>query len=418
MEFRLSNTLHRRTRCRLCESKSLELVVSLTSTPLANAFVPASELDKKQELFPLDVFFCCNCGHAQLLDVVDPVLLFENYVYVSGTSPVSIEYFRTYAEEVITRFNVPKGAFVLDIGSNDGTLLRFFKEADLRVLGVDPAKDIARAATQAGIETLVTFFTPELATEIKLKHGRASVIMANNVFAHADDLKGIVDGIRHLLTPDGLFVFEVSYLVDVYRKTLFDTIYHEHLSYHTVKPLRDFFARNDMEMIETVRIDTQGGSLHGIVQLAGGERNVGISVTKLIALEAELGLDWPGTLQTFSAKIEDVKTRLRTLLLGLTGEGKKIAAYGAAAKATTLMYHFDIGPDILDFIVDDSPLKQGLYSPGYHIPVLPSSAIYEHKPDYLLILAWNFAGPIMAKHTAFTDAGGHFIVPLPQIEMI
>lgn len=415
--LRVKNQLHRRTTCRLCGSGSLELVISLAPTPLANAFVPAGELNRKQDIFPLDVFSCRGCGHVQLLDVVDPALLFENYVYVSGTSPVFVEHFHKYAQDIISRFSVPRGALVVDIGSNDGTLLQFFKEAGLRVLGIDPAKNISQTATEAGVETLPTFFTANLAADIKAKHGQASVVTANNVFAHADDLNDMVDGIRELLASDGIFVFEVSYLVDLYCKALFDMIYHEHLSYHAIKPLREFFGRHDMEMIESLRVETHGGSLRGIVQQVGGPHQVGTSVAEVIAIEDELGIDRLEKLRAFSARIQEVKVELRRLLLGLKYRGKKIAGYGAPAKATTLMYHFGIGPDVLDFIVDDSPLKQGLYSPGHHIPVLPPSAIYDRKPDYLLVLAWNFAESILVKHEAFAAAGGHFIFPLPRVEI-
>ena len=206
-------------------------------------------------------------------------------------------------------------------------------------------------------------------------------------------------------------------MLDVYQKSLFDTIYHEHLDYHTVKPLHSFFERNGMEMVEAVRVHTHGGSLRGIVQTAYGGLEMGPSIAELIAMESELGLDRPQTFKLFVGNINKLKTKLGSLLSELKGEGRKIAGFGAPAKATTLMYHFEISADILDFIVDDSPLKQGLYSPGHHIPVLPPSAIYERKPDYLLLLAWNFAEPIIAKHRAFTEAGGHFIIPLPQVEI-
>lgn len=390
---------------------------SLTPTPPANAFVSAAERSKKQECFPLDLFFCENCSHLQLLDVVDPALLFENYVYVSGTSPVFVKHFQDYADALIKRYGLRAGGLAVDIGSNDGTLLRFFKEAGFKVLGIDPAKDIAARATASGIETLPAFFTPELARKLVKKHGPAAVITGNNVFAHADDLKGIAQGVREWLAPDGIFAFEVSYLADVYNKTLFDTIYHEHLAYHSVKPLRDFFEANGLELIDVQRVDSHGGSLRGIVQKAGGPRKTSNSVGETIRMEDQLGLHRAETFRAYAAKIDQLKQHLGALLHGLKSKGKKIAAFGAPAKATTLMYHFGLGPEVIDFIVDDSPLKQNLYSPGLHIPVVPSSSIAAEKPDYLLVLAWNFADSIIAKNKAFKDAGGHFIVPLPQVEL-
>jgi SAM-dependent methyltransferase len=414
----MSQSSTRRSTCRLCQSRNLELVLSLTPTPPANAFVTAADLDKNEERFPLDVFFCKDCAHVQLLDVVDPSVLFKNYVYVSGTSPVFVKHFKDYAADMIQKFKLGKGAFVLEIGSNDGTLLRFFKEAGMNVLGIDPAEAIARAATQKGIETISTFFTSKLAEAVRSEHGHADLIVANNVFAHADDLQDIVGGVRTLLKPHGVYVFEVSYLVDVYEKTLFDTIYHEHVCYHSVKPLRAFFKANGMELIAVQSVDTHGGSLRGMAQLAGGPHPVEGSVAEFIKREESLGLDKAATIKGFSAKINKLRDELYALLKKLKNEGKRIAAFGAPAKATTLMLHFGIGPEFVDFIVDDSPLKQGLYSPAFHIPVVPSTEIDKRKPDYLVILAWNFAEPIMAKNAAFRQKGGHFIIPVPTVRVV
>lgn len=409
---------HRRSTCRLCGGGRLTMVLSLVPTPPANAFVPASEIGTPQPAFPLDLFFCEDCAHVQLLDVVDPRVLFENYVYVSGTSPVFVRHFEDYANDVVARFAIRPGALALDIGSNDGTLLSFFQKAGMAVLGVDPARDIAQAATARGIETIADFFTPALAARIRAERGAASVITANNVFAHVDDLAGVARGVRALLAEDGVFVFEVSYLVDVTEKTLFDTIYHEHLAYHSVQPLLRFLEANDLELIEAIRVDSHGGSLRGVAQPKGGPRPVGASVAEAVALERRLGLDRAETFHAFARDIEALKDELGALLRRLKGEGRSIAGFGAPAKATTLLYHFGIGPDIIDFIVDDSPLKQGLFTPGMHIPVLPGTAIAERKPDYLVVLAWNFAQPIIAKQAAFREAGGRFIVPLPKVEVV
>jgi SAM-dependent methyltransferase len=411
------NLCHRRPTCRLCGGTHLTLVLELAPTPPANAFVSRAELDQPQPMFPLDVFFCEDCFHVQLLDVVDPSVLFENYVYVSGTSPSFVAHFENYAKSVLEQFRPAPGSLVLDIGSNDGTLLRFFQQAGMKVLGVDPARNIAEEATRNGIPTQAAFFSPKLAAEIRAQHGPASVITGNNVFAHIDNLEAIVEGIRTLLAPGGIFVFEVSYLVDVFQNTLFDTIYHEHLDYHSVKPLVPFFKRLGMELIEAVRVGSHGGSLHGIAQLAGGPHPVGKSVAEAIANEEKLGLDRAETFHQFGRNINSLKTDLGKLLRELKAKGKKIAGFGAPAKATTLMYHFGIGPDLIDFIVDDSPLKQNLFTPGQHVPVVPSSVMYAQKPDYVLILAWNFAAPILKSHRAYTDAGGHFIVPIPKLEI-
>jgi SAM-dependent methyltransferase len=393
------------------------MVFALEPTPPANAFIPADQKDIEQERFPLDVFFCEDCAHVQLLDVVDPRVLFENYVYVSGTSPVFVKHFEDYANDIMVRFSPAQDGLVVDIGSNDGTLLSFFQKAGHSVLGIDPAKDIAARATKAGIETITGFFTQDLAHTIKSDRGSAAVITANNVFAHIDDLTGVTLGVRDLLSPEGVFVFEVSYLVDVYEGTLFDMMYHEHLAYHSVKPLCQFFEANGMELIEALRVSSHGGSLRGVAQLKGGTHPVGASAGTAVAMEEKLGLDKAETLRGLARKIDGIKNELGDILRKLKAEGKSIAGFGAPAKATTLMYHFGIGPELIDFIVDDSPLKQGLFTPGMHIPVVGSDAIVDKKPDALVILAWNFAKPIMEKHKAFRRAGGQFIVPLPIVEI-
>lgn len=408
-----------RADCRLCGSRRLEPLFSLGATPLANEFMSEAEKNKDQEHFPLDLYLCLDCGHVQLRDVVDPERLFRHYVYVSSTSPVFVDHFRRYAEAMIRTAQLAPGAAVIEIGSNDGALLQWFKQAGMRVLGIDPARAIAAEATARGIETLAEFFDLPLARRLRAQGWAADLVAANNVFAHADDLHTIVEGVAHLLKPDGLFVFEVSYLADVVEKTLFDTIYHEHLSYHTVRPLVGFFARHGMELVEAIRVESHGGSLRGIAKLSGGRFPKQAGVEELTALEDSLGLSRPDAFRRLFETIQQRRQELVALLRRLKAEGKRIAGFGAPAKATTLMFHFGLGPDVLDYLIDDSPWKQGLYSPGHHIPVVPSAWLYDpaHRPDVVLILAWNFAEPIMHKHRAFHEAGGRFLIPLPKVEL-
>lgn len=406
-----------RTTCRLCESKDLSLVFSLTPTPPANALLSDEVLHNKEEYYPLDLFFCDHCRHLQLLDVVDPATLFENYVYVSGTSPVFVRHFESYAEDVVHRFRLKTGDLAVEIGSNDGTLLRFFKRAGMRTLGVDPAKKIAEIATASGLETWPEFFDQAVASRILKIHGPAAVVCANNVFAHTDDLKGMTQNIRDLLTPEGVFIFEASYLLDVYEKTLFDTIYHEHLDYHSVKPLEGFLMKQGLELIEALRVDTHGGSLRGIAQKRGGPHAQGSSVKELINEEIRAGLDRPQTFHDFARRINQRKEELSQLLKEIKSQGKTIAGFGAPAKATTLMHHFGLGKDVIDFIVDSSPLKQGLFTPGLHVPILPPQSVQERRPDYILILAWNFVPSIIESLKPFQNSGGRFIVPLPEVKV-
>ena len=418
-EPRASAAVRVRSDCRLCGSRQLQRVVSLGATPLANEFITEAERGKPQDRFPLDVHICNGCGHVQLLDVVDPERLFRRYVYVSATAPAFVEHFRRYAAAMLELTGMPAGSSVLEIGSNDGTLLRFFQEAGMRVLGIDPAERIAAEATRTGIQTRPEFFDLALAQRLQGEGWQPSLIVANNVFAHADDLHTILEGVSHLLAGDGLFVFEVSYLLDVVEKTLFDTIYHEHLSYHTVKPLAGLFERHGMELIDAIRVEPHGGSLRGIAKRKGGRFPKQPGVDGLIAEEARLGLHGPEPYRKFFQDIQQRKMELTDILRRLKEEGKRVVGFGAPAKATTLMFHFGLGPETLEYIIDESPWKQGLYSPGHHIPIVPSSHLYDpnRKPDYALILAWNYSRSIMEKHQPFRDAGGQFVIPLPNVEV-
>jgi len=407
----------RRSTCRLCNTARPTQVFALNPTPPANAFVSKEKLDIEQPTFPLKLYFCEACSHLQLLDVIDPKELFRNYIYVSSTSTSFVEHFKDYTATCISRFDLMPGNLVVDIGSNDGALLKFFQEKRLNVLGIDPARSIAAEATASGIETWPEFFDQTIADQIKVQKGPATLITANNVFAHADDLSGMATNIRDLLTPDGVFVFEVSYLGNVYENTLFDTIYHEHIAYHSAQPLVMFFKTKNMDFFAAERTSSHGGSLRGMVQLNGGPHKADGSVQSLIDYEKKLALDKLQTWTSFSKKINALRNDLVDLLTRLKQNGKTIAGFGAPAKATTLMYHFNLGPDIIDFIVDDAPLKQGLYSPGLHIPVLSTQALYERKPDYVILLAWNFTQQIMANHQDYLDGGGHFIQPLPTVKV-
>ena len=412
------NYLQKKYKCRLCQSSDLVSVLKLASTPPANAFISKEKLQIKQKKYPLEIFFCKNCFHVQLTEVVDPKELFENYVYVSGTSSVFVDHFLNYAKDIIQRFNPSRDQYVLDIGSNDGTLLKFFKSMGFSVIGIDPAKEISKKASKEGINTINGFFNLETSQIIKKKYSKASVITANNVFAHCDDLSGMTEAISDLLAPGGIFVFEVSYLVDVYQKTLFDTIYHEHLSYHSVSPLINFFKSKKMELIDVKKVNTHGGSIRCVVKNRNDLLDINDSVQTFINSEKSLSFDKSDTFVNFAKQIKERKQELNEFLFRIKSEGKSIAGFGAPAKATTLMYEFGLNSDILDFIVDDSPLKQELFSPGLHIPIYSSSFIDILKPDYLLILAWNFSDSIIKKNKKFHESGGKFIIPLPKFEVI
>lgn len=412
----MSPSSFRRDTCRLCGGNDLELVLKLVPTPAGDAYVSCKHLEKEQESFPLDIFLCRTCGTSQLLNVIDPKILYGNYIYETSVSLGLAEHFRRYVDDVISRANPPKGALVLDIGSNDGTLLKFFKSRGMSVLGIDPAPQATQKARESDIDTLQAFFTLDLARKIKDERGHATIITANNVLANIDNLVEVVEGLHELLAPDGILVFETGYLVDLVEKKLIDNIYHEHLLYYSVKPLEAFFHRCGMELIDIERIPTKGGSLRGIVQLEGGRHTISPSVGRLMKFEIDLGVDRADIFKTFSTEIDIIKNQLVSLLRDLKAQGKTIAGYGASVGVTTLIYLFDLA-DVLSFIVDDNPIRQNLFSPGCHIPVISPQAIYGRKPEYVLILAWRYSEPIMKKHKAYLGQGGHFIVPLPQIKI-
>ncbi len=413
----MTNALRHRSRCRLCDGANLELAVPMKPSPIGDAYVLAARLGQPQDIYPLDLYLCGDCGHVQNLDVVDPEVLFRDYIYTTSTSSGLIEHFGRYAADVVVGFGVQPGSLVVEIGSNDGSLLKFFKGQGMRVLGIDPAREIANRATESGVETLPEFFGSKLASRIRADYGGASVFCANNVFAHADDLADIVHGIRDVLADDGVFVFEVSYLVDIVDKYLFDTVYHEHVSYHSIGPLAKFFQRMGMQLIDVQRIGTKGGSIRGFAQrLSEGKRPVRPIVGELIALEKERGLDRLPLFREYAKRIDDRKVALNKFLDQEIAQGKMIAGYGASTTTTTLIWHFELTRK-LHFVADDNPVKQGRYCPACHVPVVPSDELYVRRPDFVVILAWQYADLILKGHDRFMKEGGKFVLPLPELKV-
>ena len=412
--------LTRNTTCRICGGTQLDKILSLGSTPLANSFLKKEELQNEEPFYPLEVGLCATCSLVQLLDIVSPEIMFRNYVYVSSTSPSFIAHFRSFASHVVERFDLRKGSLVIDVGSNDGILLRPFQEKGMRVLGIDPAENLAKLATENGIETLPRFFNPAVAREVLARYGNAMVITANNVFAHVNNIKEFMEAVRIVIDSDGVFIFEVPYLGDLYGQNLFDTIYHEHLSYFAVKPLMYFFSQQQLRIFDIEKVSSHGGSLRVFVKrkISQKPETLSASVAKYLQQERELKLDSLPTWEQFSNKIILNKEKLKEMLRRMKSEGKRIAGYGAPAKGNTLLNYFEIGNGILDYIADDSSFKQGLYTPGTHIPVVEPARLNSDRPDYLLILAWNFAEQIMSKLGAYKEAGGKFIIPVPETRII
>jgi SAM-dependent methyltransferase len=407
----------RRETCRLCDSSRLELVVPLAPTPVAEKYVTREEFDKATPSYPLDLYLCRDCGHVQMLDVVDPAFLFDNYTYQSGNTKRIVDHFDEIAETTMRRYSIASGGLVVDIGSNDGSLLGRFKKRGMQVLGVDPAKEIARKAIESGIPTITDFMSVGLAQKIKREYGPASVVSAFNVFAHNDDIAGMADSIRELLAPNGVFVFEASYLLDILDRMLLGTIFHEHVSHHSVKPMVSFLRRHGLQLIDVQRNSIQGGSIVGTVQLAGGAYPVSKTVTDLLQIEGARKLDQPETLRMFSDNLQELKQRLKEMIADFKREGKTIWGYGAARSGTTLIAQMNLSK-VITHIVDDSADKQNKFSPGDHIPILPTKALYEQMPDYVFILAWIHAQPIIQNNRAYLEKGGRFIVCVPEIQII
>ena len=402
----------------MCDSRDLAVVLTLAPTPPGDHYVTADALDRPQAEYPMTLVMCERCGLAQLSDVVDPEVLYRDYIYNTSISLGLVRHFDQYAESVIARVGAPAESLVVDIGSNDGTLLRAFKSRGMRVLGVDPAREVARKATAAGLQTANAFFNAALADDLRRDHGPAAIVTANNVFANVDDLHDFMEGVRRLLAPDGVFVFETGYFPDLVRHSIIDNIYQEHLSYYSVKPLQRFFPRHGMQLAAVEHEPTKGGSIRGFVQLAGNSSRLWQGGLAALAERETLdGFDRPERLRHFSDRIDGLRGNLVTLVGDLRSQGRALAGYGASVGVTTLLYYFDLGNQ-LSFLVDDNPVRHGRFTPGHHIPVLAPDALYDRRPDDVLLLAWRYAEPIMSRHAAYRQAGGRFILPLPEITVV
>lgn len=413
----MTTSVFQRKTCRLCDSPDVRLAVKLCPVPLAEKYGETREQALSIQRFPLDLYRCDKCGHAQLLDVIDSDTLWDDYTYHSGQTQAIVDHFKEVSGRVIQTYKPQAGSLVIDIGSNDGSLLSPFREAGYRVLGIDPAKDIAARATANGIETLPTVFTSKVAKEIAERYGHASVITAFNVFAHADDLGDMAEGICSLLDREGVFLFEVQYLLDIVQKMLLGTIFHEHMSHHSVKPMMRFLNYHGMELIDVERVNIQKGSIIGTVQKLGGKRSVTSAVKDLVKLEENTGLDGPQALAPFAERLEKNKALARELKDSWREKGLAVAAYGAARSGPTLIAQYGFA-DVIQYMCDDHPQKVNRYSPGDGIPVVGTQALYERKPDVVIVLAWIHARAIIEKNKKFLDDGGCFVLCCPDIRIV
>jgi SAM-dependent methyltransferase len=403
--------------CRACGKTKLKLGLDLGSLPLANSFLSLHRaLDPTPEpTYPLQIFHCPDCGLIQLLDIVDRKELFDDYAFLTATADTSLVHFDEYAEELTKRIALNTTDLVVDIGSNDGTLLNAFKQRSASVLGIEPAHNVANIATKSGIPTLNEYFGPK--TVEKIGNGKARIVTANNVVSHVGDLNGFIESVGRLLEPKGIFAFEVPWVVDVLRHYNFDIVYHEHLSYFGFKPLSMVLENHGLVLIDLEYFpQIHGGSLRGLAAHSGAYSKHQETLNQVFH-EEDNGADFDA-LEQFSRRVKDIRLKLTELLRTLKKDGNRIVGYGAPAKATILLNYCSIDRSILDFVTDTTPLKQGRFIPGVRIPIVAPEEFRKNVPDFALLLAWNYKDEIIAKEREYLESGGKFIIPFPEPEIV
>ena len=415
-QIKKSQANHALTRkiCRLCKSKKLFPMVDLGLTPLADLFVKKNQ--RKEARFPLSVSLCKNCFLVQLMyDVNDDLLFGNHYAFYTGGSPSSLVYFADYAKNVLKRFPKQAKRFTLEIASNDGTLLKHFKTAGCKTLGIDPAQNVAAYANEQKLETLPAFFNKENADKIKNNYGKAGVVIANNVIAHVVNPMQFIKNVKTLLDKDGIFIFECQYFPYLLFNNQFDNIYHEHRSFFSLHPLEYALKKQELKIIDIEEHDTQGGSIRVFATHKKNKIAVKKTLKEKIANEKLIGLTNIDTYKGFESRVNYIKVKLQSILIDLKKQGKQVAGYGASAKSGTLLNYCNIGTNHLKYIIDKTPYKIGLYTPGMHIPVVGKE---KSKPDYYLLLVWNYASGILQREHEFRKNGGKFIIPFPTPQII
>jgi SAM-dependent methyltransferase len=406
------------TGCTSCGAVGLQLVLALGRTPLANALRKEAELSLPEPSYPLDLAFCPHCSMVQILEAVPPEEMFSEYFYFSSFSDTMLRHVEVVAQQLIRTRRLGPESLVIEAASNDGYLLRAYQQAGVPVLGIEPAGNIAKVAQERGIRTLHTFFTEQLALQLARDGVRADVFHAFNVLAHVPDLNGFVRGIRHLLKDDGVAVIEAPYIKDMLDHCEFDTIYHEHRCYFSLTALDPCFRRNGLVVQDVQRIPLHGGSLQLHIVKAGSGTEPTERVRALLDEEARWGVTTVQPYRSFAERVETLKRSLCFLLAQLRQDGKRIAAYGASAKGTILLNYCGIGKESIDFLVDRSTVKQGLYTPGTQLRIDPPQRLLEMQPDCTLLLTWNFAEEIMEQQAEYRRRGGRFIVPVPNPRVV
>ncbi|HYG76599.1 MAG TPA: class I SAM-dependent methyltransferase [Planctomycetota bacterium] len=405
-------------QCRVCHARPIVPFLDLGRTALANSFVKPGHISPNEPKFPLRVALCESCGLVQIDEEVPPEVLFKDYIYVSGTSDLIFKHAAWLASEFTSRYGLNSSSLIVEAASNDGTVLKAFKKHGVKTIGVEPAENIAARANAEGIETVCDFFNEASARTVRAKHGPAKLFLARHVLAHVADLHGFVKGISVLLDNDGVSAVEMPYLVPFHDKLEYDTVYHEHLCYFSVRVLKTLFEKFGMELINVDEVAIHGGSIVVSAQLKGGPRAVQPSVQRMLANEEARGLHKLAPWTEFAKKVAESKAALLKELDALKAAGKRIAGYGAPAKGNTLLAYCGIGTERIDYIVDKSPYKQNFLTPGHHIPVYAPEKLLQDQPDVVLILAWNFAPEIVQQQAEYKKRGGRFLIPIPRATYI
>lgn len=412
------NYYHVRKKCGICNGINLSEILNLGEQPLANSFIKNIKLISKEIKFPLRLGLCNDCFFVQLLDIVDKEFMFEHYLYMTSASKPIIEHFKKYANEIYTDYlNSKNKSTVLEIGSNDGSMLLEFQKLGIKVLGIEPAENIAKLANESGILTKNHFFSSTIAKEIS-KTENILVVVANNVVGHVEDLHDFMEGIKILIKENGIFVFEVPYLNDLIQKLEFDTIYHEHLSYFSLLPIINWTNQFGLEVFDIKKQSVHGGTIRVFITKKGNisQKN---SVKEFLDEEQLYGLDDILTYKKFAQNIINLKFDLIEFVTELKKQKKSLIGYGASAKGNVLLNYCNIDHTIIDFIIDTTPLKQGKFTPGTHIPILqPNELENKGNGDIVLLLAWNYEDTILEKEKSFRNKGGKFLIPIPKPRLL
>ncbi len=401
--------------CRLCKSKNISNVMHLEPTPIGDDFIEKSKI-APQEIYPLDLVFCNECGFLQIPNVVSPELLYKNYIYETNSSLNLAEHFNNYAQSIVKFLSLSPGSTIFEVGCNDGTFLNAFHVQKMNAIGIEPATRIAKKAADKGLQVINDFFSSKISSTLVSKYGNADLICANNVLANIDDLDDFFKTISGLIKNSGAFIFESGYMIDLILNDVIDNIYHEHLSYFSVYPLSKKLQTFGLELFHVEHVNTKGGSMRYFIQKIGA-RAINQSVKKYLDYEISNGFNSANRFTDLAKKHAGEREKLISFLKEQKAQGKKIAGFGASVGVTTLLYYYGIS-EYIDFLADDNTNRHGLYSPGKHLPVVSPQKLYDENYDFAVCFPWRYLVPIKNRHEEFLKSGGKFILPLPEFKIV